>query len=46
MKQKSRFKSFGNTGYQYQLSVHAWLIYWYRHWTQKSRIGQSLPKWL
>jgi len=27
MKQKTRFKNFGNSGYRYQLSVHEWLIY-------------------
>ena len=38
MKQKTRFKHFGNVGYW--LSAHEWLIYQYR--PQKSHIGQSL----
>jgi len=40
MKQKTRFKNFGNIGYQYRLSVHEWPIYQYR--PQKSHIGRSL----
>jgi len=35
MKQKTKLKTFGNIGYQYQLLVHEWLIYWYR--PQKNR---------
>jgi len=38
MKQKTRFKHFGNVGYW--PSAHEWLIYQYR--PQKSHIGQSL----
>jgi len=30
MEQKARFKNFRNIGYQYQLSVHEWLMYQYR----------------
>jgi len=30
MKQKSRFKNFGNIGYRYRLSVHKWPMYRYR----------------
>jgi len=26
MKQKTRFKNFGNVGYQHQISVHEWPI--------------------
>jgi len=40
MKQKKRFKNFGNISYRYQLPVHKWLIYQYR--PQKSHVGQSL----
>jgi len=29
MKQKTRFKNFGNIGYWYWLSAHEWLIYQY-----------------
>jgi len=40
MKQKTRFKNFGNIGYRYWLSVHEWPIYQYR--PHKSHISQSL----
>jgi len=30
MKQKTRFKNFGNVVYRYQLSVHEWAMYWYQ----------------
>jgi len=39
MKQKTRFKNFGNIDY-YRLSVHEWRIYRYR--LQNGRIGRSL----
>jgi len=40
MKQKTRFKNFGNIGYQYRLLVHEWLMYQYR--PQNSHISRSL----
>jgi len=40
MKQKTRFKNFGNTSYCCQLSAQEWPIY--RYQTQKSHIGRSL----
>jgi len=40
MKQKTRFKNFGNVGYWYWLLVHEWLIY--RYWPKKRYICQSL----
>jgi len=40
MKQKKRFKNFGNIGYRYWLSVLEWPIYGHR--PQKSHIGRSL----
>jgi len=42
MKQKTKCKNFGSIGYQHRLSVHEWLIYWYR--SQKILIGQSLVR--
>jgi len=41
MKQKTRFKNFGNISYRYWLSVHEWPIYR----PQKSHIGRSLNLW-
>jgi len=42
MKQKTRFKNFGNNGYQYRLLVHEWPIDQYRYRPPKSHVSQSL----